>query len=826
MKQRMNEDEIVFSLRNYLENLKYSKKWETKKTLENKYVQSVLDHSSKRGTGERGEPDLLYVNNDKKLLILIECKYITSNHRSKDGISDPLKYAIDGIKHYLSFFLPVKLEKQNKNIFDWKIVGIAFSGNIEEKYNKRIDTFFIKKDKIKSAELKELLEEEDYENLFENIDIEEITNNISMSSKKINNELRFLDSQKRPVLLSALMVSLFDRERNDFKEHYKNQDPSTIAANIPLVVERILKTEGVPVDKIHILLSELGYLKYDQDIQNQNFLKSILDELNDNVIPLFNRKSNYDIIGKFYEEFLKYAGVANVKKGIVLTPHHITTLFSELIHLKTNDIIFDPCCGTGSFLIAGMNKIHKLIDNSEIHNKKDLHNNLKSNQLIGFEKNTTMYSLAISNMLFRGDGKSNVHNVDFFSNEALTILEEKKPTIGFMNPPYGGEGKGTKKEIQFLERMLDNTSRYGIVIAPMGMFFKEGVVRQRILSKHTLKYSINMPDDLFRPNATVQTTIGIFETNSPHGNKEVLFYDLKNDGFVLSKQKGRTDKYNKWSGIKNDLLNFISEPTFCSNKHHKLSKKISSAGDEWIIQAHSETNYGKLTNIDFERSIKEYVVFKTKSDLGILHNDIDILTLFDVFVKHGVTSDACKNKKINLDILNGGSFRYDKVFNIKKGYYNNKPGASESGEVPFIGATEFRNGITSLHDLEEIKQSSKSGNGKNHDLSSKIFKGGEHITITNNGSIGFAFFQPIDFTCSHDVNPITLKDYDLNIYIAMFLKTLIQLEQFRWTYGRKWRTSRMPDSIIKLPIDKGENPDWQFMEDYIKSLPYSSNLGD
>ena len=71
-------------------------------------------------------------------------------------------------------------------------------------------------------------------------------------------------------------------------------------------------------------------------------------------MPLFNKKTNYDIIGKFYEEFLSYAGVTNVKKGIVLTPNHITKLFTELVPIKNNDVIFDSCCGTGAFLISGM----------------------------------------------------------------------------------------------------------------------------------------------------------------------------------------------------------------------------------------------------------------------------------------------------------------------------------------------------------------------------------------------------------------------------------------------------------------------------------------
>ena len=153
-----------------------------------------------------------------------------------------------------------------------------------------------------------------------------------------------------------------------------------------------------------------------------------------------------------------------------------------------------------------------------------------------------MYSLAISNMLFRGDGKSQIFNEDFFSNKTDEILNNlpNKPTIGFINPPYGGKdnkSNPTKKEIQFLEKMLDNCSRYGIIIAPLSTYFKDDNNRNRILSKHTLKYVINMPSELFQPNASTHTAIAVFETNKPHNNSKVVLYDLEDDGLIYLKQK-------------------------------------------------------------------------------------------------------------------------------------------------------------------------------------------------------------------------------------------------------------------------------------------------
>lgn len=186
-------------------------------------------------------------------------------------------------------------------------------------------------------------------------------------------------------------------------------------------------------------------------------------------------------------------------------------------------------------------------------------------------------------------------------------------------------------------------------------------------------------------------------------------------------------------------------------------------------------------------------------------------------------------------------FNYSDIFIILKGFYNKKPDDVKGSEFPFIGATDSNNGITSFSDFETIENSSKTGDENNSPIEEKIYPGG-CITISNNGSVGYAFYQPKDFICSHDVNPIFLKGVRcatcrdtencrlcnnkvrINPYIGMFLCTVIELERFRWDYGRKWRPKRMPSSKIKLPVDSNGNPDWEYMGNFIKSLPYSSNL--
>ena len=164
-------------------------------------------------------------------------------------------------------------------------------------------------------------------------------------------------------------------------------------------------------------------------------------------------------------------------------------------------------------------------------------------------------------------------------------------------------------------------------------------------------------------------------------------------------------------------------------------------------------------------------------------------------------------------------FRYDEIFDIKKGFYNKKPDDNPQGDIPFIGATDSNNGITSHSDLDTIENTTKTGDDNNAPMSEKIFA--NCLAVTNNGSVGYAYYQEKPFTCTHDVNPLYIKkEYgiEMNKYLALFLCTLIEKERFRWAYGRKWRPTRMPSSLIKLPITSEGKPDWQYMEDFVKNI--------
>ena len=149
-------------------------------------------------------------------------------------------------------------------------------------------------------------------------------------------------------------------------------------------------------------------------------------------------------------------------------------------------------------------------------------------------------------------------------------------------------------------------------------------------------------------------------------------------------------------------------------------------------------------------------------------------------------------------------FRYIDLFDIKKGRRLTKEQMTE-GDTPFIGAIDSNNGYRQF-------------------VSAKANHSGNTITVNYNGNgVADAYYQTLPYWASDDVNVLYPK-FDLTAPRALFLCTLIRQEKFRFNYGRKWHLGRMKEAIIRLPARPDGHPDWDFMESYVRALPYSVSL--
>lgn len=90
------------------------------------------------------------------------------------------------------------------------------------------------------------------------------------------------------------------------------------------------------------------------------------------------------------------------------------------------------------------------------------------------------------------------------------------------------------------------------------------------------------------------------------------------------------------------------------------------------------------------------------------------------------------------------------------------------------------------------------------------------ISVAGGGSVLSTFLQSEPFYSGRDLYTLDSK-YAISDEAKMFVITVIEKNKYKYSYGRQ-ANKTLPDLLLKLPVDNDGNPDWQFMEDYIKSL--------
>lgn len=148
----------------------------------------------------------------------------------------------------------------------------------------------------------------------------------------------------------------------------------------------------------------------------------------------------------------------------------------------------------------------------------------------------------------------------------------------------------------------------------------------------------------------------------------------------------------------------------------------------------------------------------------------------------------------------------DGLFEIRKGKRLTSEDQTD-GDTPYIGAIDSNNGV-----------SNRIGQNPIHD--------GNTISLSYNGSVGEAFYQPVSYWATDDVNALYLRpEYGMLCpATGLFVCSVLKHDRYRYSYGRKWTLDNMNATKIKLPATSDGKPDWQWMESYIKSLPYGDRL--
>ena len=764
-------------------------------------LDKALKTASKAGTGKVGKPEFIGVVKD--FVLVIENKAETSQHaaRDKDGnlledTASKQAYALNGSLHYAQHII--------KHTSYRKVFAIGVSG--DEKRHL-ITPIFID-DSLYSRELPNVetfvsfneanIDYYYHREVLKETSAEEKTTAEILKDAKTLHEMLWkggLTNQGKPLVVSGILLALREESFKGFSVDDLTGD--TIRSDGQKIYDAIkanLKRADVsPETKRDKILAKFAVIRDTPKInyKDPKTQRTLLREYTEFLRTSIHGSIRYaqsadDYLGMFYGEFMSYSGEDGQSLGIILTPKHITELFCDLISLKPTDRVLDPCCGTAGFLIAAMHSMIKQTDD-EVEQRA-----IRKKRLMGIELQDYMFTIATTNMILRGDGKSNLHNFDFLAQPASKIQKDMPCTVGMMNPPYsqGSKEDLDKYEIAFTEHLLDSLCEdaRAIVIVPQsavtGKTTVEKEIKKNILKKHTLEGVITLNTNTFYGVGT-NPCIAIFTAGIPHPKqKKSKFINFEDDGFVVAKHVGLVDN-----------------GTATDRKQHLL--------DVWHGRTESESKFCVETTIEAEDEwLHSFYYFNDEipSEEDFRKTMADYLTFQFNMITHGrgylFSSSNQDVRKCKIEGSKMQPYFIEDVLFIANGVRLTKADMQE-GSRPFVGASEANNGVTAF-----IENSNAS-------LDSNV------LGVNYKGSVGFSFYHPYEALFSDDVKRVRWKDETANNkYTLLYLSTAIAQQKGKYAYGYKFNAQRMKRQIIMLPALEDGSPDYRYMELTMRVMEY------
>ncbi len=539
--------------------------------------------------------------------------------------------------------------------------------------------------------------------------------------------------------------------------------------------------------KLDILLETYAGIK-----MNINNSQDAIDDFIECVTSLSdNINSDFwngeDVMAIFFNEFNRYK--TKSESGQVFTPDHITSLIYRITGVTATDKVLDAACGSGAFLVKAMCNMIKEVGGVRTTQASDI----KSHQLFGIEWDKEIFALACANMLIHKDGKTNLEQMDSSTPEASKWIESKGITKVLMNPPF----ETKYKCLDIVLNVLDSVPKDTICafILPDNKLDKNIGKARKILSSHTLEKIIKLPEMIF---SGVVTSVFIFRAKVSHQNKPIFSCYIENDGLVTIKNQGRQDIRGVWPMMENYWVDVIYRQSGDStiqwiNPQDRLSYKLPPKPFN-------------ITIADFNQSLLKYILYLRGIDETEFRDWIMPCLLYGAQIpsEYDFLIDSFPIENVNVDFSDWKDFPINKFFHVTKGKRLTKTDMVD-GTINYVGASAFNNGITAkIGNDSEINEPNT-------------------ITVSYNGSVGQSFFQTEPYWATDDVNILTPK-FTINKYIALFFTSIIRHVGQNYAFVDKWVIETMRTSLIKLPVNEHGEADFEFMENFIKSLPYGKYI--
>ena len=639
--------------------------------LEQEFLNTEIDtalneYFSKSGGKGGNRPDAKLLLQDKNLNfypILIEYKgykdklvKLDANGQvdNRTAKNEPIlkninAYAVNGAVHYANALLHYTsytdiisigmtgYKDENGNVqYSIGVYYVSKSNfGVGQKVDEYTDLSFLKKENFDAfiEKVKNLqLSQDEIDKLKEKRERE-----IDASLVRLNNDIyqneKGLGENDRVYLVAASIIATIGvpgkvapLEKSDLKS--STEEGNTDGDIIVRKIKAFLNEKKLPKEKKDLIIRTLQNTLTTDNINKvengESQLKRVFTKIVDDLGIYYKIGLTTDFTGKLFNEMYSWLGFTQDKlNDVVLTPSYVANLLVKLARVNKDSYVWDFATGSAGLLVAAMNEM--LIDaKNKIQSPEQLalkSAEIKANQLLGLEILSSVYMLAILNMILMGDGSSNILNKDslkdFNGNYGFGNTDKKFPADAFiLNPPYSAPGNG----MIFVEKALSmmNKGYAAIIIQNSAGSGKATTYNKNILKHSTLLASIKMPLDLFVGKSSVQTYVYVFRVGEAHQNDDIVkFIDFSNDGYTRTNRKKSscnlrdTDHARERYQEVVDLVRYgKSKLSIFTEKEYYEGKIDVESGSDWNQAAPIDT---KPNFDDFRKTVSDYLSWEVSN---------------------------------------------------------------------------------------------------------------------------------------------------------------------------------------------------------------------
>lgn len=629
---------------------------------------ALNDYYSKNGGVGGNRPDVKLLLKDKNLnyypilieykgykdkLIKLDSNGQVDNRTSKNepNFKNINFYAVNGAVHYANALL------HYTSYMDIISIGMTGFKNASGKIEYSIGVYYVSKSnfgvgqKVDDYTDFSFLKPENFDEFIDKIKTlklpqeeidrlkEQREREIDASLVKLNNDIyqneKGLGENDRVYLVAASIIATLgipgkvaSLEKSELKSSTEegNKDGDIVVRKI----KAFFNEKKLPQEKKDLIIRTLQNTLTTDNINKvengESQLKRVFNKIVDDLGIYYKIGLTTDFTGKLFNEMYGWLGFTQDKlNDVVLTPSYVASLLVRLARVNKDSYVWDFATGSAGLLVSAMNEMivdaKKTIKSPEIFAEKSAE--IKATQLLGLEILSSVYMLAILNMILMGDGSSNILNkdslIDFNGNYGFGETKKKFPANAFvLNPPYSAPGNG----MIFVEKALSMmSSGYGAIIIQSSAGSGKATEYNKIILQHsTLIASIKMPIDLFVGKSSVQTSIYVFRVGEAHQKDDVVkFIDFSNDGYTRTNRKKASNNLKDTDHAKERYVELVALVRFGKEKLNIFTEKEyyeghidPKNGADWNQTAPIDT---KPTLQDFKKTVSDYLAWEVSTIL-------------------------------------------------------------------------------------------------------------------------------------------------------------------------------------------------------------------